>query len=329
MAVALHAQTKQMYFTAVNATLRPVLERVSPLLPQGSWLRLTGQRLLLPVYHLSTDLPAPHISPIYPVRPLRQFRADLEYLLRYYQPLSLPELIALVREGRPPDRPVFHLSFDDGLSPCLHEVAPLLAELGVPASFYVNPAFVGNQALFFRFLAALLYQRDGDRRWFDYGYDRQDELARAAAERGLDVVAWLQEHRPYLTVAELRQLAQQGHAIGAHSWDHPEYRLLPLAQQLAQTRRSLTWLREHFPDQPATFAFPFTDFGVGNDWFRAMAPELALSFGAAGLKQDSYHWHLQRVPMEKSRASAGQIIRSEYLYFLLKIPLRKNHIQRL
>jgi hypothetical protein len=52
-------------------------------------------------------------------------------------------------------KPLLHLSFDDGLSACYDTIAPILLRKGVPATFFLNPAFIDNKALMFRYKISL------------------------------------------------------------------------------------------------------------------------------------------------------------------------------
>jgi peptidoglycan/xylan/chitin deacetylase (PgdA/CDA1 family) len=76
------------------------------------------------------------------VEPAR-FRQQIRALRRRgYRFIRLSEFVACLEEGRPPDRACV-LTFDDGTVDNLEVVAPLLAEFGVPATFFVCPGLLG------------------------------------------------------------------------------------------------------------------------------------------------------------------------------------------
>ncbi|MDX1907460.1 MAG: polysaccharide deacetylase family protein [Bacteroidia bacterium] len=334
--------------------LKYLLRRASGLVPLSSLIALTGRRCLLPVYHLASDHSAPHIWPIYPVRNIPLFRQDLDTLLRHYTPITTADLLGLVSTRRFPGKPVFHLSFDDGLRQIWDEVAPVLLEKGVPATFFVNTDFVGNKALFYRYLAALLVSRlrqtppsgtlqatchqklqaagithpDLGTALMQVDYARRQVLPEVAALLEVDPAVFLQEYRPYLDTDQLIRLQAQGFTIGAHSQDHPEYRFIPPEAQLSQTKGSLDALDQMIQPPLRTFAFPFTDHGVRAAFFQAIAPQVDLTFGCAGIKDDISPLHLQRLPMEGTMDSARSVIGAEYLYYILRQPLGKNQITR-
>ena len=307
-----------------------------PLLPFAALRRIGPQPLVVPLYHLVTPTgqPAPaHVRALYPVRDERQFEQDLDFLLRHYTPVALADLRAPARSGALGARPSFHLTFDDGLRPCADLIAPLLRRRGIPATFFLNPDFLDNQGLMFRYQAALLATADPSRAaaYLATPYERRSELTAHAAARGLDFAAYLRAERPYMTTDQVRGLLATGFTIGAHSFDHPLYTPLPLAEQVRQTLGSLDALRARFgPGAPAAFAFPFTDDGVSQAFFaavRAREPDL-LTFGTAGLKTDTVPGHWQRVPLEKSSASARTQLTTETLAYLAKRALGRHQVPR-
>lgn len=319
------------------------------LLPLAAWHRLSGQQLILPFYHVVSDEQLPHISPLYPARSQRQFEADLDTLCRHYTPLRVRDLLAHVRSGEPLARPSFLLTFDDGLREMAEVVAPMLQARGLEAIFFLNPPFLDNQALFYRYRVALILHRLGTfspsaatlrvlhqdldsaglpsgplpRRLRAISYGEQEVIPALAARLDLDIPAYRQQQRPYLSSEQVRALQAAGFTLGAHSWDHPLYASLPLQAQLAQTRRSLEALQQRFGVSERLFAFPFTDAGVPPAFFeQAFAPggelELALSLGSAGLKTPLYPRHRQRIPVEGTQLPLRHILAAEQAYYLLK-----------
>ena len=102
---------------------------------------------------------------------------------------------------------------------------------------------------------------------------------------------------------------------------------LDLAKQLTQTRESIETIRLQFNLDYSVFSFPFTDDGVTQQIFNKIAEFTDLTFGCAGIKEDSAKNHLQRIPMETNQ-TGKEIIKSEYLYCLLKQKAGKNKIIR-
>lgn len=69
----------------------------------------------------------------------------LRFLTKYYNPVSLQEVLADSRGRRLPPRPIL-VTFDDGYASAMNAAA-LCQTLGVPATFFLNAAFIDNNKL--------------------------------------------------------------------------------------------------------------------------------------------------------------------------------------
>ena len=316
---------------------------------------LSGYRLFLPFYHtIGSNLR--HISHLYPARTETQFREDLDYILKHFQPLDTEGMMKGLQEGFPRSKRYFYLSFDDGLSEVYHKAYPILREKGVPFALFINPAFVDNKKLFFAHKASLLLdaldskgnaQGSAVRKLLEAegisystlqkglqtaGYRHEHLLDEAAQIIGVDFDAFLRDEKPYLSQEQLKELHENGVTIGAHSIDHPIYNLLPLDEQLRQTTESIAYVQQNFSEKFRLFSFPFTDHGVTHEFFEKVYdktnPMADLTFGCAGLKKESHERHLQRVPMEPGGEPARRKVRAQYLFCLLQKLLGKDKIRR-
>jgi peptidoglycan/xylan/chitin deacetylase (PgdA/CDA1 family) len=274
--------------------------------------------VLLPFYHLVSDQAHP-FQYNYQVLSTRRFRDDLDFLLEHFEPITLEELHSGMNLKNS-----FHLSFDDGLRECFEVIAPILKEKGVPATFFVNPAFIDNHDLFHRYKAAVLNQffaKKGVMSDLQNTYADLMSLDQMAEDVGLNWQEYLEKENPYMTLEQLSQLESDGFTIGAHSWDHPEFWLLDEERQLDEIRESMEWLAANFSPKIKAFAFPFTDFGVSPFVFDAIRRERLcdLTFGTAGLKLEREAKHYQRLPMEQAGyKSAGYLLKTEYFSYQLK-----------
>jgi peptidoglycan/xylan/chitin deacetylase (PgdA/CDA1 family) len=333
-----------------------VASSLAAALPTSWLIRLSGQRLLLPLYHAIADEAPPHLRQLYPIKNTREFIQDLDFLLKHYAPLDFPSLLDLARRGQAPPQNAFLLTFDDGLREFHDIIAPILRQKGVPAICFLNSDFIDNQGLFFRYKASLLLDALAQQPALAQSPPAQDWLARHAgagqgwrqallsipyARRaaldelagliGLDFGQYLREHRPYLDGSQIESLLAQGFSFGAHSCDHPEYRFLGFDEQIRQTRDSVAAVCQRFALPYRAFAFPFTDYGLPRAFFAAVLETekiVDLSFGCAGLKREAFPGHLQRIPFELAGQSARAIVHAEYLYYLVKVPLGRNVLRR-
>ncbi|KXK38812.1 MAG: polysaccharide deacetylase family protein [Saprospiraceae bacterium] len=308
-------------------------------------IHLTGQRVIFPFYHVVSNQKIPHISPLYRVKTVEAFKKDLEYLLRFYQPMDLKDVMDFLASGKQQSKPGFFLTFDDGLRPIFDVVRPILLEYGIPAAFFINPDFVDNKSMFFRYKAAILMDKlqpyssiqttalvntlqikDIKGFLLGIGYKQRHQLSKIAEIMEVDFAQYLKEVQPYMTLQEIRQLCQDGFYIGGHSLNHPLYSDINIEEQLSQTQASLTYIHHHIQSDYRIFAFPFTEYGVQAAFFKSA--EADIFFGTAGLKNDPEPRLLHRIPMEIKGQSAQKILQSQYLYYAAKSLVGKNTIRR-
>ena len=312
---------------------------------------LAGVSLVIPYYHMVSDSSVPHVSHLYRFRTIAEFTSDVEYLVRHFKPVTLGDVVDALNGTRTLSRPCFHLTFDDGFREMHDIVAPILQRAGVPATFFLNTAFLDGGGLSHHNALSVLLDR------FQSCHSRlgaaslgrvesllpaakgncmtlqarvlsvqyaQKSLVRSLAESlDVDLGQYVRETRPYLSSEQITTLLNMGFSIGAHSHDHPLYTDLPLAQQLAQTQMSVQLLETRFGMSPKAFAFPYTDSGVGDAFFTAVFSErlLDVSFGTAGLVSHFHPRNLERVSMEKTSAPAAEILARQFTratYFRLR-----------
>jgi peptidoglycan/xylan/chitin deacetylase (PgdA/CDA1 family) len=230
---------------------RRVASNAMRLLPVTAYGRVLRREPIGLCYHVVSDRPVPHVSPLYPFKTVAQFRADLLWLKNDFRFVSYPELMAARDAGRPlgPNR-VF-LSFDDGYAECFSVVRPVLLELGIPCTFFLTTDVVGNRrALAFNQVALCveaMRAMDGGRAraildemgaaagrpladperlsaWMRPALRNPDSpayatLARLVELAGVDVDAFLAT-QPYLAAEQVKQMAAEGFSFGGHSRLH-------------------------------------------------------------------------------------------------------------
>ena len=321
---------------------------------------LTRQRHIAPFYHAISNAVLPHVRNLYTVRTEKEFCEDLDTFLKYFEPISVSDWVKCAEDQVFPKKNTFLLSFDDGHRECFDVVAPILEKKGIPAIFFVNSGFVDNRALFYRYkvslcietlrettekdsvlkaLAQILGIEKKDKEsirvaLLELKHDQENIIAMVANKLSVSFDDFLQQVKPYLTSPQIQNLLVRDFEIGAHSVSHPHYYEIPIAAQIQQTEESLVFLENNFGVQSRYFSFPFTDFGVKNDFFRYFYPshsenrKISLSFGCAGLKNDTERFHFQRIPMEGRNQKASEILTKAYLYYCAKAFLGKNTIYR-
>ena len=316
---------------------------------------VSRNRMIMPFYHAINDRPPVHLKHLYHIFTEEQFEADLDFLLKHFQPISIGDLLAFVKNSRPLPKRCFLLPFDDGLREFGEVAFPILKKKGIPSALFVNPYFVDNKELFFRLKSSILIEaaqqnkiawehvnevtgkridhfKEGINFLKSVSYPNRQVLDDLAPVFEVSFEEYRKNNRPYLTFDELRYLQQQGVFVGGHSLDHPLFNQLDVNGQLDQIRKSMTWIQENLLPAIPIFSFPFTDFGVTQELFQTISTDHplnpALTFGCAGMKQERISTHWQRIPMEDKPRTAKQVIYQQYLYYLAKALLKKNTIKR-
>jgi peptidoglycan/xylan/chitin deacetylase (PgdA/CDA1 family) len=186
------------------------------------------------VYHRVADpvggVPAPTINV-----PPGRFRAQLAGLLaRGFVPRPLTDLLDRHAAGEPVPPRTFVVTFDDGYENVYTRAWPVLRDLGVPATVFVNTAFLGSD------------------RPFPFDAWGRAHAAAVPAEA----------YRP-LTVAQCREMAAAGLVdIGAHTHTHADFRGRP-ADLGPDLRTCADAVRAWFGPSRVTFAFPFGRRALG------------------------------------------------------------------
>jgi hypothetical protein len=323
------------------------------------WLKKrSGLGVVSPFHHLVSDEPVPWIDKLYGYKNSRQFESDLDWLLRNFRPLSLEQAAEQARSGRPFAEKGFLICFDDGLRQVYETAAPILLRKGVPAAFFLNPAFVDNKSVFHNFKKSLILDRF-DRMTTTPGLLKTageilgieattaDQLRKAivgvnylnrqlfdglAPLFDLDFENFRKEQKPFMDKGQIRQLIAQGFSVGAHSIDHPLYSLVPLAEQLRQTRESTDWVQEQFTPKYKTFAFPHVDTGVSKAFFGELvnpeSPELDLILGNTTAMLEPNPRVVHRFIGENPDIPIDRMVKTVLSYNIARTAVNKQYIRR-
>jgi peptidoglycan/xylan/chitin deacetylase (PgdA/CDA1 family) len=337
-----------------SGSTKRLLSSFSGLLPVEKLIASSGHRFILPFWHAVSDIPLPHLSQLYPVPTVSEFERDLDFLLKNYKPTSVEDVFRLANTKGKSNQNLFFPSFDDGLAECYHVIAPILKKKGIQAAFFINPAFVGNKMLFHRLKASLLlnsiklikpsgieaaekllhkkFPNKNIHQFLHKAAFTDHLLLDGIAEIfGFDFESFLKQKQPYMNLQQIKELHADGFLIGAHGMDHREFFLSSEDEILEQISSSMEFLTREINPPVNTFAFPFTDFKVSNSVFEKANTDRLwdMSFGTAGIKDETMKNHLQRIPMESGvNKDGGKIIRTEYIWYYLKSVFGKNKVTR-
>jgi peptidoglycan/xylan/chitin deacetylase (PgdA/CDA1 family) len=339
-----------------SQSIKRILSSVSGIIPIEKWMLPKGQRFILPFWHTVSDTPVPHLSQLYRVQTTSEFERTLDFLLKTYKPASVNDVVKLATTREKSQKNLFFPSFDDGLAECYHVIAPILKRKGIQAAFFINPLFVDNKTIFHRHKASLilnslqenksqssvlkaaeqlLQQRFNNNNLHQFLHQTVHTdhwlLDQVAKIFNIDFDDFRTHHQPYMTLKQIKELQQDGFLIGAHGLDHREFYLSSEEEIMEQISGSMDFLIRELNPPIKAFAFPYTDFNVPDAIFELANKDKLwdMSFGTAGIKDETMQNHLQRIPMESSEKEEGkQVIRTEYLWYYLKSVIGKNKVRR-
>ncbi|MGV0922251.1 polysaccharide deacetylase family protein [Empedobacter tilapiae] len=280
---------------------------------------------IFPFYHTVSDKRLIHIDQLYPLKSIDQFQRELDFFQKNYINISLIELISLYQKnGFIPQKNYFHLSFDDGLKESYSTIAPILKGRNLDATFFINPNFIGNLEVFYRYKIALILEKIKDKNLkkelLNYSIHDLKKIDELIKEQKIK----LNEVDIYLNENEINELIHLGFTIGAHSMNHPYYRDISFEKQLIETNESLDFIQKKFNLNYRVFSFPFTDDGVLKKFFENI--EADFTFGTAGIKDDKISTNIQRLPMDNCISNPAIFIKkNRYKFYIQKI-LQKHFV---
>lgn len=279
---------------------------------------------IFPFYHTISDQRLIHIDQLYPLKSIDQFQRELDFFQKNYTNISLIDLVNLFKKnGFIPQENYFHLSFDDGLKECYSTIAPILKERNLDATFFINPNFIDNQQIFYRYKVALLLEKfsnkDSKNKLLNYSIHDTKIINQLIDEHEIN----LNEADIYLNENEINKLIEQGFTIGAHSMNHPYYSDISYEDQIKETEESLDFIQKKFNLNYRIFSFPFTDHGVSEKFFKNIKADF--TFGTAGIKDDRITTNIQRLPMDNCLAAPEIYIQKNQCKFYIQ-KLFKKHI---
>jgi peptidoglycan/xylan/chitin deacetylase (PgdA/CDA1 family) len=213
-----------------------------------------------------------------------EFRKQMQYVARHYNTVRLADVVR-ARQGDTalPENPCV-ITFDDGYADVYENVAPVLEELGLTATFFVigrttatgempwlhavhemvdtvpipECAAAFHKAAADSFSAETVTKDELCRQVLQF-FDTHDRSTRA---RFLDVVraelsGRVPQRRRFLDAAQVRELHERGFEIGGHSMDHDCLARLTTDELRADIRQCREVLADTLSHSPQTFCYPF------------------------------------------------------------------------
>ena len=312
-------------------------------------------KLIVPYFHMVSNDEVLHIKWLYSHKNIKQFKGDLDFLLRNFNPISLSDLIDFLKHGRLLPNRALLMTFDDGFREMHDIVAPLLLEKGIPATFFINSNFTDNKHMCYQSKASILADSfkkimslsvlerikavffkhklntiDLKNDILSISYQQKEIIDEIAQLMEIDFKEYLIKTSPYMTTGHINELIKKGFTIGAHSIDHPLYSSLSLEDQLSQTIESIKFVRERFRLDYGAFAFPYSDNGVSEKFFAEVYQSglTDITFGTGGMKNDSVPNNIHRFCLDNPLMTAEESIALGFARHIKKVINRDNIMMR-
>jgi len=232
-------------------------------------------RLSILIYHQVLE----RKDPLRPSEPsVAEFTRQMQLVSRYLHPLPLARAVELLQAGRLPGNAVA-ITFDDGYCNNLQRAAPVLARLGIPATFFVTTGFM-HGAMWNDQLIELVRHCQG--RTLDLDRLAQAPVvldSTAACLQAIQNLLGQLKHRPWqerrelatallgdhglrplqglmMDAPQIRELHRLGFEIGGHTHDHPILAVQSAAEQRDQIAINKEQLEVIIGEPLRGFAYP-------------------------------------------------------------------------
>lgn len=312
-------------------TRQKLLDRVPP----NIWRRLKPTGVVSLYYHMVSDRVLPHMQTTPAYKDGERFEADVAWLKTAGNLVDYQQVAAHLEYGDTVPPNAFHITFDDGFREWYDVVRPIMLRHDARATFFVPTDFIDNRCLNWvhkrsicldralriseDWLARVMQTLNADcgtnltmRRelcaWIrGLRQQQQGQLATACDLLDVDEQQYLADYRPYLTTTQIKQLADEGFTIGAHSLKHHIIGELESEDQMRrEVVESCRIIRDLTGAERVPFAFPF--YGDGVD--RGMLARLRREHDFIGLIFDTHKFRrdipdvVHRVPADWIKGSA-------------------------
>lgn len=188
--------------------------------------------------------------------PVRDFRAQLDLLNRYFEVIPLEHLFGPTSS---PSRPRAAITFDDAYRGAIRLGIPELRSRGFPATIFVSPGLLGTPGFWWDRLST---ERDrglpgGVRRFAleELGGHQERILGWATANR-LDMVDMPDLYRGVEESEILGLAGERGVSFGSHTWTHVNLASVTSEQAMEELTQPLAWLNR-LGGNPDVVSYPY------------------------------------------------------------------------
>lgn len=294
-----------------------LLQIISKIIP-GTLLKRQVHREIFGIfYHAVSDAPLDHVQHLYPIVPVAAFNDALETMYEHFTFVTYKQLQDHFekKESLPPK--ALHLSFDDGFAECYHVVRPILLKKRIPCTFFLTLDWLDNRMLYFRHaislcvakmyslkleeqrhviqelnqhLALSLKDHAGFVDWITAFREPSEKTLEEVENRlGLDIHAYLEKTKPYLTTTQVQEMHREGFTIGAHGLSHRKLGFIPKDEIKLEIVKSCNAVQSITGQQRVPFSFPQSAGNIDRHQLadiRSRNHQVGLLFDTKDLHQD-------------------------------------------
>jgi len=294
-----------------SGSARGLVTRALDTIPAVAWRAMMPRTEIALCYHMVSHEALPHVRPLYPYKNPAQFASDLEFLAGGDALVTFDDGFVECRTvvapllGRYGQRATFFINtdlIDNKLLMYRHKLALCIDRLESASIATGTGAGSGSSAMTTSPIdeAAILRKRVADllgvpqpaelialrRAILSVRADRATRADALCAVLGIDVPAYLATRRPYMTWAQVKELLEEGHTLGAHGLDHREFQSLEPAEIERQIVESCDAVRAITKQEKIPFAVPFSLDGLDRAHLLDIVrrnPQVGRIYGTSGL----------------------------------------------
>ncbi len=307
------------------AIIKEVIGLIGSLVPLNVLFKYYWSDCIVLTYHSLSSLDAePEINKN-PYRTESAFTEDIIFIKNNFNVLSLKEFLEINNKGgKFPERSLL-ITFDDGLAIQYDHMYPILKSHNIPATFFINNAFIDNRDLHYERKKYIILRKLNETQdnsvekkiskavskdcsddfklknfIHELEYKSKNTLDTVADELGIAFTDYLNEHKIYLTTQQIDIMLKNNMTIGGHSIDHPVFTELSIEDQVNQTLSCVNDLASRFQLDYKAFAFPYNDRALDTALFERINDSIDVSFGSSGFARDEFKMHFQRGSIDNS-----------------------------
>lgn len=335
----------------MHPMIKTILHTAAGAVPLAAYRMIIKKRLTAFCYHLVSDENLPHVR-YYDYKGPAEFEQDIVYLKKNFDLVSYDAFISLASTPDAVKKNTALITFDDGLSQCFTSARTILLKHRLPCVFFIATGYMDNTHLLPEQKASLCLTAL-ERTHEEHSRPLLDKLSRCAKrpfpdkisalgylknfaslnEETIDCVCgilainagdFLGKTQPFLSSAQIRQLAAEGFTIGAHSCSHRRLDLIPARETYREiivscrTIMTLTGAR-HLP-----FAFPHHGRFIDRRMLERLIKEnpfIDVMFDGRGFRDDipfvfNRVWADAGGPRSSGRSNIPRILRRAYADYL-------------